>query len=228
MDEYLSEKEQIEQMRAWWRENGWYLIGGALVAGLGYFGYGQYRAYQSEQAAEASALFVEMQQMVADDRSGTEAVLGQLVADYPGSPYTDQARLLLAREVLVSNPERAVTELRTVMNESDDPQLSMIARARLARVLEYRGAYDDALAVLAVDSPGEFTAQFKAIEGDVHVARGALDEARSAYTAALTMRGAEGLDRNLLQMKLSDIAPAPAGGLQTSGVETPGDTGATE
>ena len=31
MDEFLSEKEQIDQIRGWWRENGWYLIGGVAL-----------------------------------------------------------------------------------------------------------------------------------------------------------------------------------------------------
>jgi predicted negative regulator of RcsB-dependent stress response len=208
VDEYLSEKEQIEQIREWWRENGWYLIGGAVAAGLAYFGYGQYQAYQSQQAGEASALYAQMQQLVAEDRPGSDALLNQLTNEYSGSPYVDQARLLLARGLVVSDPSRAATELRTVMDSSNDPQLAMVARMRLARVLNYQQRYDEALAVLDVDAPGEFAAQMKAIEGDVHVARGAIEEARQAYTAALTMQGAEGLDRNLLQIKLGDLTSA--------------------
>ncbi len=226
MDEYLSEKEQIEQIREWWRENGWYLIGGVVVAGLGYFGYNEYQDYRQRQAALASALYTQMQQLVAEDRIGVEDTFDELVADYPGSPYTDQARLLLARELLVSDTDRAAAELRTVMESSADPQLSLVARLRLARVLEYQEDFDAALALLAVDEPGEFAAQMKSIEGDIHVARGAEDDARAAYAEALTLPGAAGLDRNLLQMKLAEILPpvpdgsaavAPAGAAASEG-----------
>ena len=31
MDEYLSEKEQIEQIKQWWNDYGWYLLGGAAL-----------------------------------------------------------------------------------------------------------------------------------------------------------------------------------------------------
>ena len=34
MDETLTEKEQIEEIRAWWKENGAYVIAG-LVIGIG-------------------------------------------------------------------------------------------------------------------------------------------------------------------------------------------------
>ena len=232
MDEYLSEKEQIEQIREWWRENGWYLIGGVVVAGLGYFGYNEYQGYRQRQAALASALYTQMQQLVAEDRIGVEDTFDELVADYPGSPYTDQARLLLARELLVSDTDRAAAELRTVMESSADPQLSLVARLRLARVLEYQEDFDAALALLAVDEPGEFAAQMKSIEGDIHVARGAEDDARAAYAEALTLPGAAGLDRNLLQMKLAEILPpvpdgsaavAPAGAAAAAAGSSPAD-----
>ena len=29
VDEYLSDNEQVERLRTWWRENGWFVIGGA-------------------------------------------------------------------------------------------------------------------------------------------------------------------------------------------------------
>lgn len=231
MDEFLSEKEQIEQIREWWRENGWYLIGGAVVAALGYFGYGQYRAYQDRIASEASALYSQMQQLIAEDRPGSDALLDQLVRDFGGTPYADQARLLFAREHVVSDPERASSELRAVMETSEDPQLAMVARLRLARVLAYRNLHDDALTVLDVAEPGEFEAQFLELRGDIHAAGGAADDARRAYTEAFTARGAEGLDRNLLQMKIGDLSadgPVPAAAPQTSAPATAIETPATD
>ena len=124
MDEYLSEKEQIEQIKTWWRENGWYLIGGALIAGLGYFGYDQYQQYKDREAEEAAALYQRLQQNVDEDRP-VDDLLGELEAGYANSPYTDQARLLVASESLVRDPDRAIAELRAV----PAPQHADVARA---------------------------------------------------------------------------------------------------
>lgn len=211
MDEYLSEKEQIELIRQWWRENGWFLVGGAAVAALGYFGYGAYQRYQATQSEEAAALYLNLLETLEDDREGADALLARLQDDYGSTPYEDQARLVIAREVLVSDPARAAAELRRVSNESDDPGVAMIARLRLARVLAYQGDYEAALATLDIDDSGEFAARLNEIKGDIHAAKGDMEAARIAYTNALTAPGAESIDRAFVEMKLSDLR-SPDGG----------------
>ena len=51
---------------------------------------------------------------------------------------------------IVTAPDDAAEKLRFTMEHSDDPELSMVARLRLARVLAYRDRDDEALAVLNV------------------------------------------------------------------------------
>lgn len=209
MDEYLSEKEQIEQIRNWWRENGWYLIGGMALAALGYLGYNQYREYQDRRAVQASALYTRLQQAIDDERPGTEELLADLVAEYPSSAYADQARLLMASKLVISDTEKAAANLRAVMEGSKDPGLALIARLRLARVLAYQENYAEALAVLDVAEPGEFAARLSELKGDVYAAMGDTEAARSAYSQALNAAGTESLDRNFVQMKLNDL-PLPS------------------
>jgi predicted negative regulator of RcsB-dependent stress response len=64
LDEFLSEKEQLERIRAWWRENGWYLVGGAVLGALLLFGWNRYRAHELQQAELASALYDELREAV--------------------------------------------------------------------------------------------------------------------------------------------------------------------
>lgn len=210
MDEFLTEKEQIDLIRRWWRENGWYLIGGMAIAALGYFGYQQYQAYRDSRAEQAAALYQELRELLADGRDGADALLAELRAEHADSPYAHQASLLVARELLISDAPRAAQELRFVMDNADDPGLALIARLRLARVLAYQQSYAEALGLLAIEDPGEFAASLSEIKGDIHVALGETDAARSAYTQALTAPGAENVDRNFLQMKLDDLRSAPS------------------
>ena len=212
VDEYLSEKEQIELIKQWWREYGWYLIGGAAVSVLGYFGLNQYRLYQDGMAEEAGALYREMLAAVEDDRDDVDGLLARLRAEYASSPYTDQAGLLMAKHLLIQDSERAARELRLVMENASDQDLAMIARLRLARVQAYREDYAAALAVLEVEEAGQFAARISEIKGDIHVALGEADAARSAYIQALTAAGADSLDRNFVQMKLNDVLAAEAVG----------------
>jgi len=224
VDEYLSEKEQIELIREWFRENGWYLVAGVAIAALGIFGYKQYREYVDSRAEAAAALYLDLQDVLEDDdRAAAEALLTELRESYPGSPYTDQAGLLMAGSLLVRDTNRAAEELRYVMQTTKDRELGLIARLRLARVLIHQSSADEALQVLAVNDVGPFAAQFAEIRGDAHYARGDLDAAREAYSNALVAPGAEWINRAFVEMKLDALdepaaldQPAP----QANGQET--------
>jgi predicted negative regulator of RcsB-dependent stress response len=210
VDEYLTDKEQLERMRQWWRENGWFLIGGVAIGLLAIYGYRQYFVYRDGQSEAAAALYAALKEATDDsDAAAAETVFQQLRTDHPNHAYTYQAALLVARGELVSAPEGAAEKLRFAMEGSSDPDLAMVARLRLARVLAYRQEYDEALAVLTVESPGAFGGRISEIRGDIYAARGDTDAARTAYLEALVGTGAELLDRTFLQMKLADL-PAPS------------------
>ncbi len=130
----------------------------------------------------------------------------------------------------MSAPEHATEELTYVMEHTKDSELAMIARLRLARVLEYQEKYDDALKTLKVDKPGKFAGRLNEVRGDVEYERGNFEEARKAYLEAMVAEGSELLDRNLLQMKLNDlpsgaapsaVAPTPAASAPPASGEPP-------
>lgn len=209
MDEFLSEKEQIEIFRQWWRENGWYLVGGIGLGVLGLLGWNRYNAYVDTTAAEAAAIYVELRDAVGDDDMGSARnLLSELREDYPSSAYTDQGGLLVALIRLdAGQVDGAIDDLRFVMEGTSDPELALIARLRLARVLAQDESYDEALTVLDV-APGSFSARYNEVRGDIHAALGNIDSARAAYGAALNAQETGFVDRNLVQMKLDDLPAA--------------------
>ncbi|HEX7081409.1 MAG TPA: tetratricopeptide repeat protein [Gammaproteobacteria bacterium] len=208
MDEFLSEKEQIEQIREWWRENGWFIVAGVALGVVAIVGINQYRAYKADRAEEAAALYLDLQQELEEnDREAADALLTELREEYPSSPYTDQAGLLVASAYVAREPGRAAEELRRVMESTDDRELSLIARLRLARVLMYQESHEEALELLNVTDVGAFAAQYAEARGDAHYALGDADAARTAYAEALTAPGAEWLNRNFVEMKLGALEP---------------------
>jgi predicted negative regulator of RcsB-dependent stress response len=214
VDDYLSDKEQVERLRQWWRENGWFLIGGAALGLLALYGYNQYFAYQDRQSEAAAVLYAAIQQESEDgDTAEAAARFAELRSEFPDHAYTHQAALLLASGEVVTAPDAASEKLRFTMEQSGDPELAMIARLRLARVLAYREQYQEALALLEVPEPGQFAGRIAEIRGDIHAAQGATEAARTAYLEAMIASGGELLDRSFLQMKLADLPgaapPAP-------------------
>lgn len=209
MDEYLSDKEQVERLRQWWRENGWFLLGGVALGLLGLYGYNQYFAYQDRRSEGARDLYASVKEATDDSDTAVAAtVFTQLRSEYPDHAYTHQAALLVASAEVVTAPDAAAEKLRFTMEQSGDAELAMVARLRLARVLAYREQYSEALALLNVPMPGQFAGRIAEIRGDIHVALGETDAARTAYLEAMVTPGAELLDRGFVQMKLADLPDA--------------------
>jgi predicted negative regulator of RcsB-dependent stress response len=214
VDEYLTEEERVAKLKSWWRENGWFLLGGAALGALALFGWNQYQAHMTRLSEGAAVVYQDVKRAVEEGNTDrASALLAELQADRPENAYTQQAALLVASKLVVSAPERAAEALRFVMEHTDDPELALIARSRLARVLAYREQYDEALALLAVDDPGQFAGRFNEVKGDIYAALGRVDEARAAYLAALVSGSGSGLvDTSFLQMKLADLSSGSAEG----------------
>jgi predicted negative regulator of RcsB-dependent stress response len=242
VDDYLSDKEQVERLRQWWRENGWFLIGGVALGGLAIYGYGQYFAYRDRQSEQAEAEYALIKQETESGDTAEAAIrFAAMRGEFPDHAYTHQAALLLASAEIVTAPDDAAEKLKFTMEESDDPELAMVARLRLARVLAYRDRAQEALALLDVSEPGQFAGRIAEIKGDIHVALGETEAARTAYLEAMVAPGAELLDRGFLQMKLSDLpgssaasvpaAEAPAAATPDVGAdpaEAPADAATTD
>lgn len=201
-DDYLSDREQEEALRLWWRENWPWIIGG-IVLGLALLGGWRYwQTHRAERAEQAGALYREFQN-AGDDAEKAESALDRLISEYGSSPYTVQARLLDAKaHVDAGRYDEAAAQLRAVVEGTDDEELAQIARLRLARVLIQQEQYDEAVGLLDPEAAGAFTAQVREIRGDAMFEKGDRDAARAEYAAALAANADAQVDRSMLEMKL--------------------------
>lgn len=213
MDDYLSEKEQIERIRAWWKENGAWIIAGVAIGVLGLAGWNWWKSYRIGQAEAASAIYASLSTAASTGRTeDARADLDRLAADYAGTPYMQQGRLALAGAyVLAGRQDDAASLLEQVMREADDPQLALVARLRLARLLASTGQGDRALETASVTDAGTFAAAFHELRGDVLADRGDVEAAREAYRQALAAVEEGGvIDEAFVRMKLEAVGGAPA------------------
>jgi predicted negative regulator of RcsB-dependent stress response len=215
VDEYLSEREQAEQLRNWLRENWIWLVAGVALTVGGYFGYRWWESRQAAHAIEAGQRFAAMLDAIGAGRKdeGLE-IANEVTGEYAGTPYADQAKLVLARlDVDAGNLAGAETRLAAVAAESKDPDLRIVARLRLARVQLAQGRYDAALASLDAVATPAVDARVAELRGDVLLARGdragALAEWRKARDAAEADPATGALvDAELLALKIDEQGAA--------------------
>jgi predicted negative regulator of RcsB-dependent stress response len=215
VEEYLSERQQIDQVKAWIKENALWAVAG-IVLGVGILvGMNQWRAWQGRQATEASAKY---QQVLAalgrSDPTAAESLVKALQSDYSRTPYGDLGALALSRfEVESGKLEAAEGRLKGVLSGTRDADLGSVVRLRLARIQSARGEYADALATLA---PGTGAA-YDDLKGDVLAAKGDKTAAVAAWREALKDPTGRAVDHSLVELKIAAAggeasSAAPAGG----------------
>lgn len=208
MSEYLSDKEQWDEIRGWIREYGPSVIAGVAIAAAIGAGWYWWKARLDARGLRASAIYTQMVEALEHgNRADAFTHLGELERSYPGSPYADQAKLLAARvEVEANELDKAAQELTHVAQNSKDHGLALVARERLARVQIAQGKPDEALATLNAVSPGAFAARYEAVRGDAYYAKGDSAAALKAYRSAAG--AADPGDSALLNLKIADLAAA--------------------
>ncbi|MDH4259334.1 MAG: tetratricopeptide repeat protein [Gammaproteobacteria bacterium] len=217
VDEYLSEREQAEQLQQWFRENWIWLLAGIVLGLGGVFGWRWWNAHQIARSQEAEQQFSAMLDALAgNQREEGLKIAGRITGEFTDTPYADQALLVLARLDIESGElEKAAITLRQVIDSTRDPELALIAGLRLARVQLAKGSHDDALATLAAIENRAVAARVAELRGDVMMARGQLADALLAYREAQSAveqgKTADGLvDQELLRLKIDDLSATSA------------------
>jgi predicted negative regulator of RcsB-dependent stress response len=223
VDEFLTEAEQWERAKAWLRSYLPWILGGIVVALAGLAGWNWWRDRQDSLGVQASALYEQMTDALQkNDPTRAKSIAASLEKQYPDSPYVDQAHLFEARLAIEANDlAKADSLLRGIMDHTDDEQLALVARLRLARVQLAQNKPDDALATLNAKPAGAFEGRFHEVRGDVLFAKGDKPGALKEYLSALAQSDARSVDTQTLQLKINDLktadasapaAPAPANG----------------
>lgn len=212
MSDY-EDAEQFEKLKAFWDENGRWLISAVVLSTAGLFGWNWWKGEQRDYAEGASEVFARA--VTAAQQSDLTMLVSHhttLAEAFPDSPYLSQAGLRLAGLYMQrGDTEEAEATLRDVLERERGSLIEPIAATRLARVLAYRDSPEAALEVLdSVREPGEFAPLMAEARGDVEAALGNVAAARAAYQMAVDNPGQPQLiDVRLVEMKLADLGSAP-------------------
>jgi predicted negative regulator of RcsB-dependent stress response len=216
--ENMTDDEQLQILKNWWKENGRSLILIVSLAVIAYLGWQWWTRYQQQYSEEASAIYVELMETVAqsnegeklteEKRSTANYLIEQLQNDYSRTFYSVSAALLAAKLAMEDGDLGAAEQQLNIAIDLGDEEIKTLANLRLANVYLAQGKHDEALALSEYTQDDNFTGLFAALRGDVFVAMGKIEDARSAYETAKEKLGAENtLQQRLVAIKLSDLPP---------------------
>jgi len=206
----LQEQEQLDTLKAWWKDNGNRLLGVLLIAVVAMGGWRGWQYYQHQQSGEAATLYAGfIQQLESNDAKRVNDAAAAVMDKYATTGYASRAALLAAQvNEQGGDMARARTQLQWAIDHAKEAGLQDVARLRLAAVLLDEKNHTDAMKQLEAKHPASFDGLYADLKGDVLSAQGKTDEARSAYKLAYEKTDANSMYRNLIQIKMDALGEA--------------------
>ncbi|MEX2367291.1 MAG: tetratricopeptide repeat protein, partial [Pseudohongiellaceae bacterium] len=188
---------------------------------LGGFSWRQWQGNLQADAEQASQLYGQLADIASgnpalevpeEDFSTAEFINEQLHADFADTIYARYGSLFMARlHVRSGDLDGAERELSWILDNPDlgllqraGEEILLTARLRLARVVLAKGEAERALQLLNNADPGPYVAAYLEVEGDIYMAMGQIEDARSAWQEA----AANGANSAILELKLRDLGEA--------------------
>lgn len=205
----FEEQERLAELKGWWEDNRWYVLGaiaGLLLAVAGYRGW---LYWSARQADDAAAMYTPVAEATKSrDAKKIADAARPLVEKHPGSFYASEAALVAAKAAFeAGNLAEARRHLEWVVDKGVTEHRG-VARMRLAAVLLEEKKYDEALKTLDAHKDEAFVALVADLRGDIMLAQGRLDEARAAYKLASEKAEPRNPVKGIAETKLNALGGA--------------------
>lgn len=203
----LEEQEKIDELKAWWKQNGSTVLLAVAVFAAVLVGMQSWRYYQKSQQQQAAQVYEAVQNGVqGKDIKRVREAAGQLIEKYPATPYAARAALLVAgANYELGDAKSAKAQLQWVIEHAKEDGARDIARLRLAGMLLDDKNYAEAMKLLEAPHQKSFDGLFADLKGDVLAAQGKIADARTAYNTALEKIDEKSSYRQIVQMKLDSL-----------------------
>jgi len=203
----LQEQEQLDELKAWWKDYGRMVMVGVAAGVLAVAGIQGWRYYRHSQSLAAVALYEQLEQAErAGDRKKVRGIADEIVAKYASTPYAGFAALSAARASFEGGElPAAKAQLTWVVENARRTELRDIARLRLAGVLLDEKSYEEAFKLLEAKPEEPMIGLYADLRGDILHAQGKHADARNAYQLALDRSDAGSPYRATLQLKLDSL-----------------------
>ena len=202
----LEEQEQLDEFKAWWKQNGTMLTSLLVAVLVGYAAFQGWHFYQNKQSVEASTQYQELLVVDEKDLKIIQAKSAMLMESFSGTPYAGRAALFAAKANYQANEVKsAKAQLDWAIKNAKETSVSALSSLQLANILAEEKDFEGALKLLNASHDAGFDGLFADLKGDVLVSLGKNVEAKEAYQQALTKLEPKGKFRALTQQKLESL-----------------------
>lgn len=212
MDIHLTEEEQVEAIKKWWKDNAKSIIGGVLIGLAVIYGGRTWFAQNNDHVEQASATFQAMMQDMEQGNSASASDKASiLLGQYSDTPYSVLAAFNMAKiKVEENNLVGAKSHLRWALDHAEQAELQHIARLRLLRVLISEGNNDEAIKMIDSVEFGKYVATYQELKGDALASKGQFNLAKGAYSLSLQSLDPGSRLRSYIEMKLDNLGEKDA------------------
>lgn len=213
MAEHLTEEEQLEALKRWWKENGTGLITAILVGVAAYSGWQFWNTQRAADDLAGSAKYDELvEAMSVENRTAEQTQAAAYLAEQLKSEHSDtfygmSGAMFLARMAVEKNDlATAKTELEAAIAQGPSDALSPVLNLRLAKVQLSLKEYTQALSTLDKNQNQTALAAYSEVRGDVFRAQGDGAKATTAYRLALDSLSSQEFNRrSQLEAKINNV-----------------------
>ena len=208
MNTYMTEEEQVEQIKKLWSKYGNHLLTVLLVIIVAVQGYRWYTDRQLSISSKASNAFSSLMSATAkNDKKSIEAKANYIKDNYPATVYASSSSLLVAKDLVESKKyDQAISELQWIIKHADSKSFQQLAKLRLARILLFQKKFQQAMSELDVVVDPLFLAMVHELKGDIFLAEGIKEKASEQYKLALSELPNPAFAPAGLRMKLNRVS----------------------
>lgn len=182
----LEEQDQLDAFKTWWKVNGNKIINALIALLVVFAAYQGWTMYQSKQALQASTKYDMLVSGEAKDLKTVQAISGEIMEKYAGTPYAGRAAVMVAKANYEANDAKsAKSQLEWAIKNAKEDAVKAVAGLQLATILLVEKQYDQALAIIEANKIAGYEGLNADLKGDVLAAQGKKDLAKAAYEQAL-------------------------------------------
>ncbi|MBE2896201.1 tetratricopeptide repeat protein [Pasteurellaceae bacterium HPA106] len=203
---YITEEQQVEELKSWWKENSKVIITTLILVFASVLGWRYWQNYQLNSRLEASNDYEQVLSAYQKDPKNNAGLLSQFVKEHEGSSYAVFALFEQAKSAVEHNQlEQAQAYLTQAQQISKDSELKATAAIRLASVQLQAKQFEAAIGPLNGVGEAAYYGVKQRLLGEAYLGLGDKEKAKAAFEAALKTPNLDQLDKDLIQLRLNNL-----------------------